>query len=164
MAEALLRVRGLRVAFPTAAGEVRALDGVSFDLARGARAGRGGRIRLRQEHAGLRHPPPAAAPGRVWTAEDRCWAARTCYSASPAALRRLRGGRVGMVFQDAAAALDGAFTVGSQLCETLRLLRPFPRAGTGGAPRNCWRWWAWTRRRGGSGSTPTSSPAGSGSG
>ena len=42
-------------------------------------------------------------------------------SASPAALRRLRGGRVGMVFQDATAALDGAFTVGSQLRETLRL-------------------------------------------
>ena len=119
MAEALLDVRGLRVSFPTAAGAVQALDGVSFGLARGRVLGVVGESGCGKSTLACAIPRllprGARVEGKVLLGGE------DVSSASPAALRRLRGGRVGMVFQDATAALDGAFTVGSQLCETLRL-------------------------------------------
>ena len=58
LSDALLQVRDLAKHFPIAGGplgvraigQVQAVDGVSFDLARGRDAGAGGRIRLRQVH------------------------------------------------------------------------------------------------------------------
>ena len=46
---------------------------------------------------------------------------------SPAALRRVRGGGIGLVSQDAMAALNPAFTVGAQLVEVVRCHRPMSR-------------------------------------
>jgi peptide/nickel transport system ATP-binding protein len=43
------------------------------------------------------------------------------------ALRRLRGDRISMIFQDAASALDPAFSVGSQIAETIRAHRDVSR-------------------------------------
>ena len=119
MTEALLRVRDLRVAFPTALGEARALNGISFDLLRGRALGVVGESGCGKSTLACAIPrllPKAArVTGRVEVGGE------DVFSASFSALRRLRGGRVGMVFQDATAALDGAFTIGSQLRETLRL-------------------------------------------
>ncbi len=43
-------------------------------------------------------------------------------TASAADLHRTRGGRIGMVFQEAAASLNPVYTVGFQLAETLELI------------------------------------------
>ena len=118
--EPLLRVRDLRVVFPTAAGEVRALDGVSFDLLRGRALGVVGESGCGKSTLACAIPRLLSAPGTIAGGSIEL-GGEDVLAASPAALRRLRGGRVGMVFQDAAAALDPAFTVGSQLRETLRL-------------------------------------------
>ena len=118
--EPLLRVRDLRVVFPTAAGEVRALDGVSFDLLRGRALGVVGESGCGKSTLACAIPRLLSAPGTIAGGGVEL-GGEDVLAASPAALRRLRGGRVGMVFQDAAAALDPAFTVGSQLRETLRL-------------------------------------------
>ena len=117
MGEPLLRVRDLRVRY--AGGGGLALDGVSFDLAPARVLGvvgesGGGKSTLA---CAIPRLLPASAQAEGQIAVD----GEDVFSASPAALRRLRGGRVGMVFQDAGAALDGAFTLGSQLRETLRL-------------------------------------------
>ena len=118
MSAPLLRVRGLRASFPAAGGAVRALDGVSFDLARARVLGvvgesGCGKTTLACAVAGLPQPGERVEGDVLLGGED-------VLRASPAALRRLRG-RVGMVFQEPAAHLDPVFTVGSQLCETLRL-------------------------------------------
>ena len=118
MSAPLLRVRGLRASFPAAGGAVRALDGVSFDLARARVLGvvgesGCGKTTLACAVAGLPQPGERVEGDVLLDGED-------VLRASPAALRRLRG-RVGMVFQEPAAHLDPVFTVGSQLCETLRL-------------------------------------------
>ena len=47
---------------------------------------------------------------------------------SPRALRRVRGGRIGMMFQEPMSALDPVFTVGEQIAETLRTHRGLGRA------------------------------------
>ena len=120
MAAPLLQVRDLRVSFPSATGEVRALDGVSFDLARGKVLGvvgesGCGKSTLACAIAGLVDAPGKIPGGEaLLDGEDvlRC-PART--------LRRLHGGKIGMVFQDAAAYLNPVFTVGNQICETLRI-------------------------------------------
>jgi peptide/nickel transport system permease protein len=48
--------------------------------------------------------------------------------ATPAALRRLRGAAVGMVFQDALGSLNPVHTVGAQIMEAIVAHRPMPRA------------------------------------
>ena len=117
MGEPLLRVRDLRVRY--AGGEGLALDGVSFDLAPSRVLGVVGESGCGKSTLACAIPRllPASAQAEGQVAVD----GEDVFSASPAALRRLRGERVGMVFQDAGAALDGAFTLGSQLRETLRL-------------------------------------------
>ena len=117
MGEPLLRVRDLRVRY--AGGGGLALDGVSFDLAPSRVLGVVGESGCGKSTLACAIPRllPASAQAEGQIAVD----GEDVFSASPAALRRLRGGRVGMVFQDAGAALDGAFTLGSQLRETLRL-------------------------------------------
>ena len=117
MGKPLLRVRDLRVRY--AGGEGLALDGVSFDLAPSRVLGVVGESGCGKSTLACAIPRllPASAQAEGQIAVD----GEDVFSASPAALRRLRGGRVGMVFQDAGAALDGAFTLGSQLRETLRL-------------------------------------------
>jgi peptide/nickel transport system permease protein len=47
--------------------------------------------------------------------------------ASPAALRRLRGGAAGMVFQDALGSLNPVHTIGAQIMEAIAAHRPLPR-------------------------------------
>ena len=125
MSAPLLRVRGLRASFPAAGGAVRALDGVSFDLARARVLGvvgesGCGKTTLACAVAGLPRPGERVEGDVLLDGE-------AVLRASPAALRRLRG-RVGMVFQEPAAHLDPVFTVGSQLCETLRLRARLSRA------------------------------------
>ena len=117
MGEPLLRVRDLRVRY--AGGEGLALDGVSFDLAPSRVLGVVGESGCGKST--LACAIPRLLPASAQIEGQIAVGGEDVFSASPAALRRLRGERVGMVFQDAGAALDGAFTLGSQLRETLRL-------------------------------------------
>ena len=97
--EPLLRVRDLRVVFPTAAGEVRALDGVSFDLLRGRALGVVGESGCGKSTLACAIPRLLSAPGTIAGGGIEL-GGEDVLAASPAALRRLRGGRVGMVFQN----------------------------------------------------------------
>ncbi len=117
MGKPLLRVRDLRVRY--AGGEGLALDGVSFDLAPSRVLGVVGESGCGKST--LACAIPRLLPASAQIEGQIAVGGEDVFSAPPAALRRLRGERVGMVFQDAGAALDGAFTVGSQLRETLRL-------------------------------------------
>ena len=150
--EPLLRVRDLRVVFPTAAGEVRALDGVSFDLLRGRALGVVGESGCGKSTLACAIPACSARRERSPAAGIEL-GGEDVLAASPAALRRLRGGRVGMVFQDAAAALDPAFHRG-QSASGNAALYGFSRAQAGRAPWNCSRWRVWTRPSAGSGRSP----------
>jgi peptide/nickel transport system ATP-binding protein len=124
----LLDVADLRVSFDTEAGEVRAVDGVSFALARGetvALVGESGSGKSTVALAlmGLTRPLRARTSGTA-TLEGR-----DLLRASEQELRRLRGGRMAMVFQDPMSSLNPVQRVGWQISEQIRAHDPLLGGG-----------------------------------
>jgi oligopeptide transport system ATP-binding protein len=114
----LLRVRDLRTWFRTDDGLVKAVDGVSFDLARGETLGivgesGCGKSVTAMSVMGLVAPPGYLAGGSIeLDGEDLA-------RASEDRLRELRGNRIGMIFQDPMTSLNPFLTVERQLTEVL---------------------------------------------
>ncbi len=122
---AVLDVRDLRITLPTAHGPVAAVDGVGFTLDRGEVLGIVGESGCGKSLTALSLigllPEAARASGQIRLGETDLLALR------PAALRRIRGGRIGMVFQDPMTALNPVMTIGAQLMEAIRQHTPLPR-------------------------------------
>ena len=118
-----LRVRDLGVAFDTYKGTVQVLQGVSFDIAPGEILGvvgesGAGKSMTGNAVIGLIEPPGRISAGTVELQGERIDTLRG------EALRRLRGRRIGMVFQDPLTSLNPVLTIGRHLVETLRLHLP----------------------------------------
>ena len=114
----LLSVRGLTVEFPTRRRILRAVDDVSFDIMPGevlAVVGESGAGKSVTGAAivGLIDPPGRIAGGEVWLGGARI------DHLPAAALRRIRGKRIGMVFQDSLTSLDPLQRIGDQLTATI---------------------------------------------
>jgi len=119
MAEPLLSVRDLIVEFPTRRGTLRALDKVSFDIQEGEVLGMVGESGAGKSITGaaiigLIEPPGRIAGGEIWLRGQRI------DNLPPEAMRRIRGKRIGMVFQDPLTSLNPLYTVAQQLIETIR--------------------------------------------
>jgi oligopeptide/dipeptide ABC transporter ATP-binding protein len=119
----LLEVRDLRVAFPTGRGTIRPVDGVSFTLERGrtlAVVGESGSGKSLTALALLRLVPSPGViePGSVVRLGDQ-----VLTDLDERAMRAVRGGRIGMVFQDPMTSLNPVFTAGDQIAEAVRAHR-----------------------------------------
>ncbi|WP_353090346.1 ABC transporter ATP-binding protein [Methylibium sp.] len=119
----LLEVRDLVVEFSARRGTLRALDGLSFDIAPGEILGvvgesGAGKSLTGAAIIGLLEPPGRIAGGQIRLSGQRI------DNLPPAALRRIRGRRIGAIFQDPLTSLDPLYTVGRQLVETLRTHLP----------------------------------------
>ena len=119
----LLEVRNLVVEFPGRRGTLRALDGLSFDIAPGEILGvvgesGAGKSLTGAAIIGLLEPPGRIAGGQIRLSGQRI------DDLPPAELRRIRGRRIGAIFQDPLTSLDPLYTVGQQLVETLRTHLP----------------------------------------
>ncbi len=115
----LLEVRDLRVSFPTSGGEVSPVDGVSFAMEPGetlALVGESGSGKSLTSLALVRLVP---APGRIAAGSIRL-GDTDLLGLAPEPLRRVRGRRIGMVFQDPMTSLNPVLTVGDQISETIR--------------------------------------------
>ncbi len=115
----LLRVEGLRTAFPSARGPVAAVDGVDLEVWRGRTLGivgesGCGKSMLSLSVMGLVPRPGRTEAGRV------LFDGRDLLGLPPSALRALRGRRIAMIFQEPMTSLNPAFTVGAQLVEAMR--------------------------------------------
>lgn len=119
MIEPLLSVRNLVVEFPTRRGTLRALDGVSFDIAPGEVLGMVGESGAGKSITGTAIIGLIEPPGRIVSGEILL-AGQRIDALSPEALRRIRGKRIGMVFQDPLTSLNPLYTVAQQLIETIR--------------------------------------------
>jgi peptide/nickel transport system ATP-binding protein len=118
-APALLEVRGLRTLFKGEHGEVRAVDGVDFQLQRGRTLGIVGESGCGKSVTALSimglvpQPPGRIADGEVlFEGED-------LLKCAPQRLRDLRGDKLAMIFQEPMTSLNPAFTVGDQITEAI---------------------------------------------
>jgi peptide/nickel transport system ATP-binding protein/oligopeptide transport system ATP-binding protein len=116
----LLEVSGLRTTFAARAGRIHAVNDVSFHLRPGellgvvGESGSGKSVTMMSLLRLLPSPPATIEAGRVM------FEGRDLLTLSDRELRRVRGGRVGFVFQDPMTSLNPVFTVGRQLTEPLR--------------------------------------------
>jgi peptide/nickel transport system ATP-binding protein len=119
----LLSVRDLVVQFPTRKGVLTAVDGVSFDIHRGEVLGvvgesGAGKSMTGAAIIGLIEPPGRIASGQVLLDGGRI------DNLSVNQMRRVRGKKVGMVFQDPLTSLNPLYTIAQQLVETVRTHLP----------------------------------------
>ncbi|MBI3794795.1 MAG: ABC transporter ATP-binding protein [Nitrospinae bacterium] len=126
----VLSVENLRVGFNYAEGYGNAVDDVSFSLAANECLGIVGEsgcgksvtalsiLRLVQE------PPGKIAGGRIFfEGED-------ILAMDHESLRKIRGGKIAMIFQDPMTALNPVFTIGSQIAEAVAIHTNLSRAQT----------------------------------
>ncbi|MDP2086595.1 MAG: ABC transporter ATP-binding protein [Gemmobacter sp.] len=119
MTAPLLSVRDLKVTFPTRRGLLTALDGVSFDIAAGEVLGMVGESGAGKSLTGAAIIGLLEPPGRISGGEIRLKGERID-NLPPEAMRRVRGRRIGMVFQDPLTSLNPLYTVAQQIIETIR--------------------------------------------
>ncbi len=118
MGKPLLEVRNLRVEFPTRHGTLCAVDDLSFHIAPGETLGvvgesGAGKSLTGMAIIGLLDPPGRVAAGEIWLEGERI------DNLPREAMRRIRGKRIGTIFQDPLTSLNPLFTIGEQLIETI---------------------------------------------
>lgn len=119
----LLSVEGLSVAFNTEQGRVRVVEDVSFQLAEGetlglvGESGCGKSVTAQTIIRLLPSPPSSIEGGRMmFQGED-------LVGLPDSRMRRIRGDRIGMVFQEPMTSLNPTQRVGQQVMEVLKLHR-----------------------------------------
>ena len=123
MSAPLLSVQGLRVGFATEEGVVQAVDGVSVDLRPGevvaivGESGSGKSVTA-QTIIGLTRANNARIEGSVKLGGEELT------SAGDAEMRKLRGERVAMIFQDPMTSFNPVYRLGDQIVEAIRAHRP----------------------------------------
>lgn len=117
----MLKVDDLRTYFHTRDGVVRAVDGVSFSLERGqtigivGESGCGKSVTCYSLLGLIPMPPGKIESGRAMLGDI------DILQASEAQLRRIRGKRISMIFQDPMTSLNPFMRISTQLMEPLRL-------------------------------------------
>ncbi|UYV38017.1 ABC transporter ATP-binding protein [Rhodobacteraceae bacterium D3-12] len=115
----LLTVENLTVTFPGRAGVVHAIEDVNLSVAPGEILGMvgesgAGKSMTGAAIIGLIEPPGRITKGKITLEEQRIDTLR------PEAMRRIRGRKIGAIFQDPLTSLNPVLTVGEQLIETIQ--------------------------------------------
>ncbi|CAO3424555.1 ABC transporter ATP-binding protein [Azospirillum doebereinerae] len=123
----LLEVQSLRAELATRAGPLNMLDDVSFTLGRGRILGLvgesgSGKSATAFSIMGLLDPPARVAGGSIRFAGQELIGLRETE------MRRLRGNRIAMIFQDPMMTLNPVLTIGAQIVETVLAHAPVGRA------------------------------------
>ena len=128
---ALLSVEGLQTHFETGQGVLRAVDGMSFSIERGEVLGLVGESGCGKSVTSLSimrlvPPPGRVAAGRVlFEGED-------LLAKDAEAMRRVRGARIAMIFQEPMTSLNPVFSIGDQIASAIL-------AHSGAGRRDAWQ-------------------------
>ena len=114
----LLEVRGLKTHFATDRGLFRAVDGISFDVPRGRTVGLVGESGCGKSVTSLSVMGLVAPPGKV-EAEAVAFEGRDVLGLSADERRKLRGGKMSMIFQEPMTSLNPVHTIGQQIVEAI---------------------------------------------
>ena len=114
----LLQVKNLVVEFPNRHGVLRAIDDISFSIAPGEILGvvgesGAGKSLTGASIIGLLEPPGRVASGEVWLEGQRI------DNLPYEEMRKVRGRRIGAIFQDPLTSLNPLYSIGRQLTETI---------------------------------------------
>jgi len=115
----LLSVEGLRTQFDTSAGSVRAVDGISFSIERGEMLGLVGESGCGKSVTSLSIMRLVPPPGRITAGRVRL-DGEDLLDKDDEAMRRVRGARMAMVFQEPMTSLNPVFTIGDQIAAAVR--------------------------------------------
>ncbi len=120
-AEPLLSVEGLVTAFHTDEGIVRAVDGVSFDVADGGTLGIVGESGCGKSVTSLSIMQLLPVPPGKIEAGKILFEGKNLLELTDAEMRDLRGNHISMIFQEPMTSLNPVYTVGFQIMEAIRL-------------------------------------------
>lgn len=123
---ALLTVDNLTVTFPSRHGATNAIENVSIHVEPGEILGMVGESGAGKSMTGAAIIGLLEPPGYISGGEIRLEGARID-NLPPAAMRKIRGRRIGAIFQDPLTSLNPVLTVGEQLIETIRTHLPLTR-------------------------------------
>jgi peptide/nickel transport system ATP-binding protein len=117
---AFLEVRDLQIHFPTDDGLVRSVDGLSFTLERGRTLGivgesGSGKSVTSLGLLGLHNRKNARVSGEIWLDGQEI------VGSTPDQVRRLRGRKMAMIFQDPLSSMHPFYSIGAQIIEAYRL-------------------------------------------
>jgi oligopeptide/dipeptide ABC transporter ATP-binding protein len=121
MEQPLLDIQSLETQFFTDDGLARAVDGVSYSLARGETVGVVGESGCGKSVTALSvlrlipNPPGRIVGGKIM------FEGTNLLDLSPAEMRRIRGNDISMIFQEPMTSLNPVFTIGNQIGEAVRL-------------------------------------------
>ncbi len=121
MNELLLDVQNLRTSFPSAAGRVAVVEDISFQIHKGevlALVGESGCGKSISAMSIMRLVPK---PGRVETSARIFFQGRNLLDLDVPDMRKVRGGEIGMIFQEPMSSLNPVQTVGAQVVEAIQL-------------------------------------------
>lgn len=120
MSEVLLNVKNLRTSFFTHAGEVKAVNGVSFHVNKGeivavvGESGCGKSVTQMSVMQLVQSPPGRIVGGEVW------FDGRNLLELDPKEMRKVRGSEIAMIFQEPMTSLNPVYTIGNQITEVIR--------------------------------------------
>ena len=117
---ALLKVRDLRTSFFTDAGEVRAVNGVSFNLERSKVLGIVGESGSGKSVTAYSILQILTNPGRIVGGSIK-FKGEELVGAPENTMRRIRGNKISIIFQDPMTSLNPVYTIGNQLMEAILL-------------------------------------------
>ncbi len=117
---ALLEVKDLRTSFFTDAGEVKAVDGISFNLDHGKVLGIVGESGSGKSVTAYSIMQILAPTGRIVGGSVKL-EGQELVGADESTLRHMRGNKISIIFQDPMTSLNPTYTVGHQLMEAIML-------------------------------------------
>ena len=117
----LIQVKNLRTSFFTPEGEVRSVDGVSFEIGEGKTLGLVGESGCGKSVTSLSimrlipSPPGQIVGGEIY------YRGRDLLKLNKEEMRKIRGNEISMIFQEPMTSLNPVFTVGNQIGEAIQL-------------------------------------------
>jgi len=115
-----IEVRNLKTYFYTEDGVVRAVDGLSYRLAKGETLGLVGESGCGKSVSALSVMRLVASPGKIVAGEILLDGLDLLQCSEPE-MREVRGNRISMIFQEPMTSLNPVFTIGNQIMEAIRV-------------------------------------------
>jgi oligopeptide/dipeptide ABC transporter ATP-binding protein len=124
MSEKVLEVKDLVVEFRTDRGTVKAVNGVNFDVYKGktigivGESGSGKSVTALAIMGLIPNPPGRIAGGEIKFKD------KSLVNLAPAEMRKIRGNKIAMIFQEPMTSLNPVYTIGNQIEEVVELHQP----------------------------------------